>query len=65
MVMCNSENQSKNKQSDKVNTRYTSSDQSVTPIYNGKTQPETTFEKFVEDLGNNLPNNWSHIKNDK
>lgn len=61
MVMCNSATPDKNKQSDKVETRY---DQSVTPIYNGKVQPETTFEKFVEDLGNTHPTNWSHIKND-
>lgn len=63
--MCNSDNQDKDKQSDKVETRYTSSDQSVTPIYNGKTQPECTFEEFVEDLANHPDStNWSHIKND-
>jgi hypothetical protein len=63
--MCDStNNQDKDKESDRVDTHYTSSDQSVTPIYNGKVQPECTFEEFVEDLGNNHPTNWSHIKND-
>lgn len=65
MVMSNSDNQDKDKQLDRLDTRYTSSDQSVTPIYNGKAQPETTFDKFVENLGNDHPTNWSHIKNDK
>lgn len=61
--MCNSED--KDKQSDKVTINYTSSDQSVTPIYNGKTQVECTFEEYVENLGNDHPTNWSNIKNDK
>lgn len=61
--MCNSED--KDKQSNRVATNYTSSEQSVIPIYNGKPQDECTFEEYVENLGNYHPTNWSNIKNDK
>lgn len=39
----------------------TTSDQIVTPIYNGKAQSPKSFEQYVEDLSNDQPTNWSRI----
>lgn len=39
----------------------TTPDQVVTPIYNGKAQPECTFLEYVEDLPKSNPNTWSKI----
>ena len=55
--MCNSNDKDK-----KPETKRTSSDQIVTPIYNGHPQPSRTLEQAVEDLGNDQPNTWSIIK---
>jgi hypothetical protein len=33
----------------------------VIPIFDGKTQEETSFDQYVRDLGNKRPNNWSKI----
>jgi hypothetical protein len=37
----------------------------VTPIHDGKVQPDTTLEKAIIDLGNTHPNTWSIIHHDK
>ena len=36
----------------------------VTPIHNGKAQPNTSFEQAIIDLGNKHPSTWSIIRHD-
>jgi hypothetical protein len=47
--------------SDKKKDKQTTDKDSVTPIFDGKVQEDTTFEQYVRDLGNKRPNNWSKI----
>lgn len=44
-----------------VSITETTSDQVVTPIHNGKAQPECTFEEYVRKLPESNPNTWSKI----
>jgi len=56
------ENTDKDKPKEKVvHITETTSDQKVTPILDGKAQPECTFQEYVEHLPDSQPKNWSKI----